>query len=1012
MATKSGIEARLTQATDDARRALLHRAPSSVRSHSWLSNLNTTCTIKSAPPRTPDVMSLLSTRCGWLTKRNEQHVWQRRWCCVVPHTFLYYFDAPPHHPDEWGSGAAGGPDDADGGGGPPGGPPGATSPVGIIDLECYSVVNRPGADDTGMVLELAGDPRSNPDLRSFYFEADDEDECVSWTNAFLCDRHTALMDEREAYRQVAESFPAQLQACADMIEEAEDRRKNAELEAYRVRSAAEEQRSAILGLLRGALERLGGQTLVGKLERKSRDAAISHGITIGSGTAEAMEVLIEHAHLLKDKNAELHLQLHDVKVEVERAKRHDEVDHLHKRLDQVQQQHSVAMKRREDRAASLEKLLQISRHEAVDAGRTLEAKQMEFGILSASTKSKLQELTQHKKILKKEVIELRARLDEATAALSVLQHKYDALDMNLGTERERHIMKDQALNALTSQMKMQERMMDMMSVTPSERGSMCEDGNGSFSPSNLASPRKFLGLQGAANGNRFLAERMRRSSMNSNEPNQPPKVVALNINGSADDRFPQEPADDDARADGNISPCLENDDNDNDIIVSDGGKDDNASVGSSSSMSELTDHHPMVSPLATGDLSAVPALDIAESGSGDEHSKSLPISEEDSPDEEAASVPDDANEKEGENPLPEDDGHLTSNLNNNSIPSPLSLARNPSPLLVVRPLDETVPPPTAEDCATFSMKVAADILYSDVVAGDNDLSLAQYGYADDHRKTVVNATAAAFTEHASARNDSHEAVSRISGNRGSYGDMRSSRKEEPPPAAIGSVLQPQPKPQKERALSSIDSPRLSLPPSAPPEERGFRAFLRRRPSFSDMSATASVGSVDGGSVATSGGTRRRLSIAQRARMEADSPRSGSFKAPKPPLIASPLERIGKALTESLDNSILGVKTIEDHMDENGDPKPNTPLKIRAQIQKKRQLKYLAQQREVAESERAAVTSLQSKNEKGTAAPVVPSLYVDTGSGSLAPTSAELDDSNTMNSSISSVGYSSNWRAAK
>merc|ERR1740139_584285 len=89
----------------------------------------------------------------------------------------------------------------------------ATSPVGIIDLECYSVVNRPGADDTGMVLELAGDPRSNPDLRSFYFEADDEDECVSWTNAFLCDRHTALMDEREAYRQVAESFPAQLQAC-------------------------------------------------------------------------------------------------------------------------------------------------------------------------------------------------------------------------------------------------------------------------------------------------------------------------------------------------------------------------------------------------------------------------------------------------------------------------------------------------------------------------------------------------------------------------------------------------------------------------------------------------------------------------------------------------------------------------------------------------------------------------------------------------------------------------------
>lgn len=95
MAAKQGLTAHISQASEDARRAVLSRAPTSIKSHSWLSNLNTTCTIKSAPPRTPGVMTLLSVKSGWLVKRNEQQVWQRRWCCVVPHTFLYYFEAEP-----------------------------------------------------------------------------------------------------------------------------------------------------------------------------------------------------------------------------------------------------------------------------------------------------------------------------------------------------------------------------------------------------------------------------------------------------------------------------------------------------------------------------------------------------------------------------------------------------------------------------------------------------------------------------------------------------------------------------------------------------------------------------------------------------------------------------------------------------------------------------------------------------------------------------------------------------
>jgi hypothetical protein len=96
MAAKQGLSAQLSQASEDAKRAVLQRT--SLHNSLWFSNLNTTCTIKSAPPRSPDVLGLLSVKSGWLFKRNEQHVWQARYCCVVPHTFLYYFDAHPTHP--------------------------------------------------------------------------------------------------------------------------------------------------------------------------------------------------------------------------------------------------------------------------------------------------------------------------------------------------------------------------------------------------------------------------------------------------------------------------------------------------------------------------------------------------------------------------------------------------------------------------------------------------------------------------------------------------------------------------------------------------------------------------------------------------------------------------------------------------------------------------------------------------------------------------------------------------
>lgn len=35
----------------------------------------------------------LAVKSGFMMKRNEQGVWHRKYCCIVPHTFLYYYDS-------------------------------------------------------------------------------------------------------------------------------------------------------------------------------------------------------------------------------------------------------------------------------------------------------------------------------------------------------------------------------------------------------------------------------------------------------------------------------------------------------------------------------------------------------------------------------------------------------------------------------------------------------------------------------------------------------------------------------------------------------------------------------------------------------------------------------------------------------------------------------------------------------------------------------------------------------
>ncbi|KAH8077306.1 hypothetical protein JL720_10024 [Aureococcus anophagefferens] len=156
------------------------------------SSNNTTLTIKSSPPKTAAVATRLGVRTGVLTKRNEQQVWQRRYCALVPQTLLYYYDG--EHSE---------------------------SARGIIDLE-------------------------------YYTEADDEDQCAAWAAALTRERYFVVADERDAYQRLQAEFQKQssesAESCDRLREETAQRRRACEAAALRLGDALAQLRQQAVSL--------------------------------------------------------------------------------------------------------------------------------------------------------------------------------------------------------------------------------------------------------------------------------------------------------------------------------------------------------------------------------------------------------------------------------------------------------------------------------------------------------------------------------------------------------------------------------------------------------------------------------------------------------------------------------------------------------------------------------------------------------------------------------------------
>ncbi|CAB9514228.1 expressed unknown protein [Seminavis robusta] len=546
MAAKQGLSAQISQASEDAKRAVLNRT--SLTTSLWFSNLNTTCTIKSAPPRTPEVLSLLSTKSGWLFKRNEQHVWQTRWCCVVPHTFLYYFDAnvlpgeaqPPVPStalqEDWnqavangyphrgnrkqqaprsslyflpGGGAAANKDNHDNSGDhnshhnnmhathihesspthavhPPGGnniPPASSEsfasmqPAGIIDLECYTSVHRSAQNQ--LVLELAGDDAVNPDLRQFYFSAGSESETEGWTQALLGQRHTALMDETDAYKQVCDGFAQQLQVLHMEMDRAQKQAEDASEELYQVRSEMEDGRRSCWKLVEEVLDRQHSQAetasngnnnmsnnpsiATSQSFRNELDAIRSQDISLLAPVqllSDYTRCLEDTCNALQEENKQLQAKLSETK-----NSDHYHVQKLQEELEVTKAELERVQGRYSHDTGTLQKQLKARTKELEDLGKELASTRMETTMYQSSTRNKLTELQNHKKILKKEVLDLRHKLEDCQSELGLVKHKEKSNRLEVDQERKKAELLERYVDKMESQVKVQQNMMEMMSAS-------------------------------------------------------------------------------------------------------------------------------------------------------------------------------------------------------------------------------------------------------------------------------------------------------------------------------------------------------------------------------------------------------------------------------------------------------------------------------------------------------------------------------------------------------------------
>ena len=437
MDATQGLSAQLIQASEDAKRAVLQGTTNLVTPTTWFApddQRRTTCTIENGPPHTPKTLQNLATKSGWLLKRNEQHVWQSRWCCVVPKTFLYYFDGHPKQSPLTDQ----------------------SLPTGIIDLECYTSVNRKAEHHNDLVLELSGDKTVDPDLPAIHFCALTEVEGEEWSKAILNHRHSSIVDEKEAYRQVCDGSAQQLQELHDELARVKRQLQDKDDELYCLRSQFEATRQKSWKEIQHTLEHGShntpipakktyqetlermvlsptSPTVLGRPQQQeekqgSEQQQQPHDAfcqTKDLGVLSAVKVLCDYTRALEETLHDQDMAIEALQNQLDEKEGEDvgREQELQTKMEKFQQHMNDQQKTWITQIDTIQDKYCNFQKEHNDMLRTLHAQQMEHNMYRSTSKSKISELQSHKKVLKKEVLDLRKKLKNATIALEIEEEK-------------------------------------------------------------------------------------------------------------------------------------------------------------------------------------------------------------------------------------------------------------------------------------------------------------------------------------------------------------------------------------------------------------------------------------------------------------------------------------------------------------------------------------------------------------------------------------------------------------
>jgi hypothetical protein len=229
------------------------------------------------------------------------------------------------------------------------------SPAGIIDLECYSSIHR--SAENQLVLELAGDDSVNPDLRTFYFYSQDEQETVDWTQALLSNRHSSLQDELDAFREVASGFASQLQEIHSDLDYTKEQLAFSQEECYKVRSAAEEVRRTCFGLVQEALERNSSDASPYNEARKAYRQDLETAREMG--LLPAVQLLGEYTRVLEETCLEQYTQTQELEKQIRNSTDNDAtyVKSVQETLSCKEQEWMAEKKALEQQVASMQQAL-------------------------------------------------------------------------------------------------------------------------------------------------------------------------------------------------------------------------------------------------------------------------------------------------------------------------------------------------------------------------------------------------------------------------------------------------------------------------------------------------------------------------------------------------------------------------------------------------------------------------------------------------------------------------------